>query len=740
MASSYIQRIIPLLPDSTKSGLLPPETSLLSSILAEVSFDDDDEKEVPRAVHILFAPAGTGKTRRIFELLHQRWGFYISPPNLVPPTTSPGIGADWDSNMLHPQRLFGSRDTYSFFLDCPIIPKSSAAINVNLYEHILIARFALFREFLLQSPEPDPRQWLLIQISCADMDPFDALSRLFRLAQDDVLGFGHSDYEREYECQVVSTVASMQLCVEATKTKVNARFFDEGHTYFCFDEAQTMLGNERASRMMDHMYEAVLCLYAMTKCEHGHQTEASSGDTYDEDMDSAMAESASVEPSYSVIDPMLIFSGTALDIDKMKIAIDSALNVLFDKETPPPQKWKEQHVHHSFPLVANDGSFWQLYKMHITELVSEQLATERSSQVSPSTRPLLSRSGRPLTLRQIESNGQVPQEYLESETWLWRPLQTRPVAEIVDLICRISSLPQLESASASARIPCGLEAVLDLQDPVRVTAEMRYLVHQLRNVNLDDPREIRVALLDLLAEHGGMSPDAVTELIEATSKTSFHGGDLPNLAAVLFEQLRDVYIRQLIVNNSKVLRGRYRWSTAYIEAILTEASRLEYRMPEVATIRNITENARHNVSALATKGLQRQMHRMTLQGKSGLVQDLHRAGIRAEIMGRPTIFLDPSHAELVTHGFALVENYGRDGVKFKLAEPLAVHAIMHHLRGRGRKEYHQLMLQWLIHTQDDHEVQAMFGKAAEWYIAAVSGRGALTSLGKSQHFSLTTKC
>lgn len=123
---------------------------------------------------------------------------------------------------------------------------------------------------------------------------------------------------------------------------------------------------------------------------------------------------------------------------------------------------------------------------------------------------------------------------------------------------------------------------------------------------------------------------------------------------------------------------------------------------------------------LATKGLQRQIHRMTDQGKSGLVQDLLRAGIRAEIMGRPTIFLEPRHAELVTYGFALVENYGRDKVKFKLAEPLGVHAIMHHLRGEGLEEYHHLMLQWLIHTQDDHEVQAMFGKAAEWYIAAVS--------------------
>jgi len=482
-----------------------------------------------------------------------------------------------------------------------------------------------------------------------------------------------------------------------------------------------VLGNEQASRMMDHMYNAVLGLYALTMAEQSHQTEADWEDTYDEDMDTTMSEPVSPEPSYSVIDPIVVFSGTALDMDKMRTAIDSALNRIIDNpDIPPLQKWKEHHVHNSFPLVTNDDSFWHLYKKHITQLVSEQLAGQGPGQGSQLIGPLLGCSGRPFRLKRMELNGKGLEGYLKSETWLWRPLETRPVAEIIDLVCQIDSLPQLETAITSeSEIPSGLQAILDLQDPVLVTAEMIYTAHLLCDVHLDDPREIRVALLDMLAEHGGMSLDAVLKLVDVASKTSFVG-DLPHLPALLFEQLRNVYIRQLIVNNSKILRGRYRWSTTYVEAILAEATRLEHGMSTLAAIRDIVEGARQNTSTLATKGLQRQIRRMTAQGKSGLVQDLHRAGIRAEIMWRPTIFLDPRHAELVTYGSALVEHYGSDDVKFKLAEPLAVHAIMCHLRGKGLDEYHQLMLQWLIHTQDDHEVQAMFGKAAEWYIAAVS--------------------
>lgn len=225
-----------------------------------------------------------------------------------------------------------------------------------------------------------------------------------------------------------------------------------------------------------------------------------------------------------------------------------------------------------------------------------ELSTQQSIQGPRSTRPLLCRSGRPLSLRHIASNGRDPEEYLKSETWLWRPLQTRPLAEIIDLIYQINSLPQIETEVASAgESPHGLEDVLDIQDPNVMATEMRNVAHQLCNVLLDDPRGKRVALLGILAEYGEISPYTLTGLIDAVSKTSlFGGGDLPNLTAVLAEQLKSVYIRQIIVNKSKILRGSYRWSTTYIETLLTDATRPEYRMPNLATIRNMVENASQN--------------------------------------------------------------------------------------------------------------------------------------------------
>lgn len=724
LASLYIKRILPLLPDLPNSDTNQVEVPLLSSISTDISFDADDQKEVPRAVHVLFSAAGTGKTREIFQLLCQKWGFYILPPNLAPPITLTEPGADWESDMLDPQRIFGSKDTYSFFKDCPTIPMGWEHMPVNLFEHILLARSAIFREFLSQCPDPTPMKWLLMQISCAEMDPFDALSRLFRLAQSDLLAFGRTEYDHDYELQGSSMIASVQFCVEALKETGTPRFVDGDHVYFCFDEAQTVLVNEQTSRMMDHMYQAVLSLYSHTRCENGHYTEACSPDASDEDMDSPASGSESFEPGYSVVDPILIFSGTALDIDKMKTAIELALNRIFpDVDTPPPKKWKEYRVHNSFPLVTNDDSFWHLYKEHITQVMSEQVATQRQGQASRSTRPFLSRSGRPLKLREINSHGQDPEEYLKSETWLWRPLEIRPLMETVHLICQINFLSQFKTADVAPEndVPYALEAVLDQQDILRVTADMRFAARQLCSAPSDDVSQVRSAVLDMLAEYGGMSADAVARLIEATSTASFDGGNLPTLSSLLSDQLRNIYIRQFIVNKRRILRGRYRWSTAYIEAILTEATNLESGvLTPLRTIREIVENAEQNVSTFAIRCLQRQIDRMKVQGKSGLVQDLQRAGIRAEIMGRPTIFLDPKYAELVTYGFALVENYGRSKVKFQLAEPLAVRAIMDYLRGEHVQEYHQLMLQWLIHTQDD-EVQAMFGKAAEWYIAAVSG-------------------
>jgi len=199
--------------------------------------------------------------------------------------------------------------------------------------------------------------------------------------------------------------------------------------------------------------------------------------------------------------------------------------------------------------------------------------------------------------------------------------------------------------------------------------------------------------------------------------------DSVGLLNSLHQHLKCLYIRQFMAENSRRHRGRYRWSTSYIEELLFLAGDdLSMEIP-VTAIRSIIEKASNKTYQEAIDALKRQIRRMKDAHKMELVQDLFRAAIRAETMNRPTVFLDESYAELVTYGFALVERLDASTVHYVLAEPVAVHAVMSYLRTEGGEEYDRLMLQWLIHTQDDHEIQAMFGKAAEWFIATVRRPG-----------------
>jgi hypothetical protein len=126
-------------------------------------------------------------------------------------------------------------------------------------------------------------------------------------------------------------------------------------------------------------------------------------------------------------------------------------------------------------------------------------------------------------------------------------------------------------------------------------------------------------------------------------------------------------------------------------------------------------NTAYNASVAALKS---QIREMKACGNTELAQDLFRADIRAEIMSMPSIFMKKNNAELVTYGFALAQQDG-ETIRYTLAEPIAIYAVMDYLRTEGGSEYQELMLQWLINTQEDYEVQAMFGKATEWFIAMV---------------------
>ena len=86
-------------------------------------------------------------------------------------------------------------------------------------------------------------------------------------------------------------------------------------------------------------------------------------------------------------------------------------------------------------------------------------------------------------------------------------------------------------------------------------------------------------------------------------------------------------------------------------------------------------------------------------------------------MHRPCILRDERSGQLITEGFAILSKVDdKVGVQQKLAEPLAVKAVIEHLRARV-SGYNDMLKRLLFDSQDD---PSSFGKAAEYYLAWVS--------------------
>jgi len=128
----------------------------------------------------------------------------------------------------------------------------------------------------------------------------------------------------------------------------------------------------------------------------------------------------------------------------------------------------------------------------------------------------------------------------------------------------------------------------------------------------------------------------------------------------------------------------------------------------------IVEGAKNRTTTAAIDALKTQIRKIKAARKEELVQELFRAGIQAEMISSPTIFPKPNYAQLVTYRFALVQNDGNT-MRYAFSEPISVRAVIEYLRTEGGDEYQELILQWLVHTQDDYKIRAMFGKATEWF-------------------------
>jgi hypothetical protein len=73
----------------------------------------------------------------------------------------------------------------------------------------------------------------------------------------------------------------------------------------------------------------------------------------------------------------------------------------------------------------------------------------------------------------------------------------------------------------------------------------------------------------------------------------------------------------------------------------------------VKDIRLALESGRNTAYNAYVAALKSQIRKMKACGNTELAQDLFRAGIRADVMSMPSIFMKKSNAELVTYGFAL---------------------------------------------------------------------------------------
>lgn len=107
-----------------------------------------------------------------------------------------------------------------------------------------------------------------------------------------------------------------------------------------------------------------------------------------------------------------------------------------------------------------------------------------------------------------------------------------------------------------------------------------------------------------------------------------------------------------------------------------------------------------------------------------MLEDLYWTAIRANLMHKPCVLRDTMSGQLITQGFAQIDSFGKDVdagktvLKQTLAEPLAVTAVIEHLRA-GKGDRHKRILERLLF--DNQDDASSFGKTAESYLAWVSG-------------------
>lgn len=179
-----------------------------------------------------------------------------------------------------------------------------------------------------------------------------------------------------------------------------------------------------------------------------------------------------------------------------------------------------------------------------------------------------------------------------------------------------------------------------------------------------------------------------------------------------------------ILEHGRPFRGRYRWSTLYIEELLRRIH--QHDGIELDMIRDAMEHAINEVK----RGLGEQLHRLHESKKRRqlephqrtLLDDIYWASIKADLLNMPITLTSNEAEQAVTEGFAIVQHIEdkHQRTMVHIAEPLAMDAAVDYLHSKQPNYEAELWQDLLFSTQFDDETDSTFGKYSEYYFAWVS--------------------
>jgi hypothetical protein len=248
----------------------------------------------------------------------------------------------------------------------------------------------------------------------------------------------------------------------------------------------------------------------------------------------------------------------------------------------------------------------------------------------------------------------------------------------------------------------------------------RMLVQHTRRLLMEMIRLVQDNVSQIgLIETSARPCSAVSEALRQYCKDSrIETQDVMEIMKLLREQ------KDEIIRHGTPLRGRYLWSSKYMQLNLVDAIHQHFG-PGKSTLKGgnkIPNPKAHSlhIQIEVIQALKLNLDRLRTENAQ-LYQSICWLAIRADLLNKPTSFAQNGAAELVALDFAMAESdwtEDHDGAVV-IKEPLAIRAVLEHLNSNaeGQKELQRQMNHWLFTSQDNANV---LGENSEYYLAYVS--------------------